>query len=197
MDYMDIVQGKRRGLWNVPYISSIYLIKGDLIHNTSPETRINLLHEDLDPDMALCRNLRDEGVFFYVSNRAEWGHLVNADNFKTDHLNNELWEIEDNRYDWEQRYLHPEYSKSLEEGATLQQPCPDVYLFPIVTTRFTKDFVAEMENYGKWSDGNNEVRSLSGFCCQGCYLNLFLSIINYYYLIILNPVNKITFRMPD
>ena len=159
MDYMDIVNNNRRGLWNVPFISSIYLIKGEFMHNSPPETRPNLLHESLDADMALCRNLRDAGVFFYVSNRANWGHLVNADNFKTDHLHNELWEIETNRYDWDTRYLHPDYSKSLEEGATLIQPCPDVYQFPIVTKRFTKDFVAEMENYGKWSDGSNQVHN--------------------------------------
>ena len=169
MDYMDIVQGKRRGVWNVPYISSIYLINGEFIHKSSPESRPNLLHADLDPDMALCRNLRDAGVFFYITNRAEWGHLVNADNFKTDHLKNELWEIETNRYDWEQRYLHPEYSNGLEEGATLQQPCPDVYLLPIVTTRFTEDFIAEMENFGKWSSGSNTVCKLkegSGLICH-------------------------------
>ena len=157
---MDIVGGKRHGVWNVPFISAIYLIKGDFIHNSSPDTRPNLLHESLDADMALCRNLRDAGVFFYVTNRDEWGHLVTADNFKTDHLNNELWEIETNRYDWEDRYIHPDYSKNLDEGAVLDQPCQDVYKFPIVTKRFTKDFIAEMENYGQWSTGSNTVRTL-------------------------------------
>ena len=32
-DYMDIVQNNRRGLWNVPYIASVYLIQGPLIHD--------------------------------------------------------------------------------------------------------------------------------------------------------------------
>ncbi len=32
-DYMDIVQNNRRGLWNVPFISGCYLIKGELIHS--------------------------------------------------------------------------------------------------------------------------------------------------------------------
>ena len=157
MDYMEIVRAKRRGVWNVPFVSSIYLIKGDFINNSPPEVRPNLLHESLDADMALCRNLRDAGVFIYVTNREEWGHLVNADSFTTSHLHNELWEIETNRYDWENRYLHPEFNQALEEGAKLEQPCPDVYKFPIVTKRFTKDFIEENENYGKWSSGNNEV----------------------------------------
>ena len=34
------------------------------------------------------------------------------------------------RYDWELRYLHVNYSQSLEEGNKPQQPCPDVYWFP-------------------------------------------------------------------
>jgi uncharacterized protein Usg len=32
-DYMEIVQSNRRGLWNVPYASSSYLIQGKLIQN--------------------------------------------------------------------------------------------------------------------------------------------------------------------
>ena len=44
--------------------------------------------------------------------------------YSTAHLNNELWEIENNKYDWELRYLHPNYSQSLEENATIRQPCP-------------------------------------------------------------------------
>ena len=53
--------------------------------------------------MAFCANLRDAGVFFFVSNRIEWGHLVNADDFDMSHTHNELWEIINNRYDWEKR----------------------------------------------------------------------------------------------
>ena len=91
--------------------------------------------------MALCKNLRENGDFFYVSNRVPWGHLVATEDFSTAHVNNELWEMENNKYDWEMRYLHPNYSKSLEEGADLKQPCPDVYWFPIVTERFADELV--------------------------------------------------------
>ena len=108
--------------------------------------------------MAFCANLRQSGVFFYVSNRVRFGHLIDADEFSTHHLNNELWEISRNRWDWEQRYIHENYSQSLEENAVMQQPCPDVYWFPIVTERFADELVAEVEHYGKWSDGSNNVR---------------------------------------
>ena len=111
----------------------------------------------LDPDMALMANIRAKGEFIYVTNRLNFGHLVNAEDFETSHLHNELWEMERNRYDWELRYLHPNYSASvgLENP---EQPCPDVYWFPMFTERFCADFVAEAEHFGKWSDGSNKVR---------------------------------------
>ncbi len=34
------------------------------------------------------------------------------------------------RYDWERRYLHVNYSQSLEKGHEPANPCPDVYWFP-------------------------------------------------------------------
>jgi hypothetical protein len=61
------------------------------------------------------------------------------------------------RYDWELRYLHPNYSQSLEENAVIKHPCPDVYWFPIISERFADELVEEMEHYGKWSDGSNMV----------------------------------------
>ena len=62
-----------------------------------------------------------------------------------------------NRFDWEARYLHENYSQSLAEDAQILQPCPDVYWFPIFKQRFADEFVEEMEAYGKWSDGSNNV----------------------------------------
>ena len=110
----------------------------------------------LDPDMALMANIRAKGEFIYVTNRLNFGHLVNAEDFETSHLHNELWEMERNRYDWELRYLHPNYSASMGLENP-EQPCPDVYWFPMFTERFCADFVAEAEHFGKWSDGSNNV----------------------------------------
>ena len=38
-----------------------------------------------------------QGHFMYVSNLDEYGHLLNADNFDTSHLNNDMYMIFDNR----------------------------------------------------------------------------------------------------
>lgn len=161
-DYMEIVNNDRRGLWNVPYISSSYLISGSVIH--SEETRPSFVNKMMDSDMAFTTNLRSSDVFMFVTNRLNFGHLINNEAFPTSHLHNELWEMERNRYDWEQRYLHQNYSKSLDADTEHEQPCPDVYWFPIFTEKFCRDFVAEAEHYGQWSDGgNNDKRLESGY----------------------------------
>jgi len=161
-DYMDIVRNDRRGLWNAPYISSCYLVAGSLIRDKAKTGSVGYTSDTLDPDMAFAQSLRKEGVFMYVSNRVNFGHLVNNENFPVTHLHNELWEMERNRYDWEMRYLHPNYSQSLEPNHEPEEPCPDVYWFPIMTERFCDEFVAEAENYGKWSDGSNTDNRLTG-----------------------------------
>ena len=99
-EYMEIVNNDRRGLWDVPYISSCYLISGSVIHNE--DTRPSYVNKMMDPDMAYTSNLRSKDVFLFVSNRS-LGHLINNEAFPTTNLNNELWEMERNRYDWELR----------------------------------------------------------------------------------------------
>ncbi|XP_069181072.1 procollagen-lysine,2-oxoglutarate 5-dioxygenase 1 isoform X2 [Procambarus clarkii] len=160
MDYMEIVQNKRRGLWNVPYISSCYLLRRSLFDDA--DRRPTFIKNLLDPDMALCENLREKGIFMYVSNRVDFGHLVNADKFDTSRLHNELWEIFDNRWDWEQRYLHPNYTHVLAENTTVEMPCPDVYWFPLFKERYAKEMIEAFEDYGGWSDGTNNDPRLEG-----------------------------------
>lgn len=41
------------------------------------------------------------------------------------------------------------------------QPCPDVYWFPIVSPRFTRELIGIVESYGQWSDGTNHVSEFS------------------------------------
>ncbi|KAJ8667494.1 hypothetical protein QAD02_009157, partial [Eretmocerus hayati] len=152
-DYMDIVHNKRRGLWNVPFVGSCYLVNASLLRDDS---RRPIYEEaNLDPDMAFAHANRRRDIFMHVSNRLDFGHLVNPDNYNSSLTNPDLYQLFDNKVDWEKRYLHPDYHKSLDTDHTPLQPCPDVFWFPIVSRRFTKEFVEIMENYGKWSDGSN------------------------------------------
>lgn len=47
-----------RGVWNIPYMAHIYLVKGSILRNEMKERNYFVL-EKLDPDMALCRNARE------------------------------------------------------------------------------------------------------------------------------------------
>lgn len=157
-DYVDIVEGEKIGLWNIPYMSSSYLIHGYKI----PDILGSYISGMLDADMALCKALRNKGIFMFVSNVENFGHLIDADNFITDHPHGEMYEIFENSYNWEQRYIHPNYSQSLAEGAVNLQPCPDVYWFPVVTPEYCWHLIDIMEHFGEWSGGKNEDKRLAG-----------------------------------
>ncbi|VDM54270.1 unnamed protein product [Angiostrongylus costaricensis] len=63
---------------------------------------------------------------------------------------------------WELRYVHPDYHKLLEEEVEVKQACPDVYDYPLVSERFCKEIIEEMEHFGKWSDGSNKDERIAG-----------------------------------
>uniref|UniRef100_A0A8C9W2M4 procollagen-lysine 5-dioxygenase n=1 Tax=Scleropages formosus TaxID=113540 RepID=A0A8C9W2M4_SCLFO len=180
-DYVDIVQGKRVGVWNIPYMAHIYLIKGETLRNELKERNYFVL-EKLDPDMALCRNTREQtvqrekgapspetfhmlrppkGVFMYVTNRHDFGRLISTANYNTSHYNNDLWQIFENPVDWKEKYIHPNYTRIFTENLT-EQPCPDVFWFPVFSEKACDELVEEMENYGLWSGGRHKDKRISG-----------------------------------
>ncbi|XP_066493442.1 procollagen-lysine,2-oxoglutarate 5-dioxygenase 1 [Tiliqua scincoides] len=161
-DYVDIVQGRRVGLWNVPYISSIYLIKGSILRGQLAQT--NLFHSGkLDADMAFCHNIREQGIFLFVTNLQPFGHILSLENYQTSHLHNDLWQIFSNPEDWKEKYIHENYTAALK-GKLVETPCPDVYWFPIFTDTACDELVEEMENFGQWSKGDNtDHRILGGY----------------------------------
>ncbi|XP_028650523.1 procollagen-lysine,2-oxoglutarate 5-dioxygenase 2 isoform X2 [Erpetoichthys calabaricus] len=159
-DYIDIVQGKRVGVWNIPYMAHVYLIKGETLRSELKERNYFVL-EKLDPDMALCRNVRDLGVFMYITNREEFGRLISTANYNTSHLNSDLWQIFENPTDWKEKYIHLNYTKIFTENLT-EQPCPDVFWFPVFSEVACDELVEEMENYGIWSGGKYIDKRISG-----------------------------------
>lgn len=48
-----------RGVWNVPYVSSIYLVKASVLRSELTDFELFTSHT-LDPDMAFCNNARTE-----------------------------------------------------------------------------------------------------------------------------------------
>uniref|UniRef100_A0A6Q2ZHG3 procollagen-lysine 5-dioxygenase n=1 Tax=Esox lucius TaxID=8010 RepID=A0A6Q2ZHG3_ESOLU len=155
-DYIDIVQSKRVGVWNIPYMAHVYLIKGEVLRNELTE-RNHFVLEKLDPDMALSRHARELGIFMYITNRHEFGRLISTANFNTSHYNSDLWQIFENPVDWKEKYIHPNYTQIFTENY-LEQPCPDVFWFPVFSERACDELVEEMEHFGSWSGGQHEVR---------------------------------------
>lgn len=56
----------------------------------------------------------------HVSNRVDLGHLVNSDEFDTSKMYGELWEVFENRWDFEQRYIHSNYTHAVAENTTVE-----------------------------------------------------------------------------
>ncbi|XP_072281432.1 procollagen-lysine,2-oxoglutarate 5-dioxygenase 1 [Pyxicephalus adspersus] len=176
-DYIDIVQRQRIGIWNVPYINNVYLIKGNVIR-----TKLNQYEMfrsgSLDPDMAFCANVRKQGVFMFVTNRQPFGHLLSLENYQTSNLHNDLWQIFENTEDWREKYIHPNHTYALK-GKNIESPCPDVYWFPVFTDTACDELVEEMENYGQWSSGNNQDQRLQGGYENVPTIDIHMTQINY------------------
>ncbi|XP_073953493.1 procollagen lysyl hydroxylase isoform X2 [Choristoneura fumiferana] len=162
-DYMDIVYHIIRGVWNVPFITNCYLLNIAPFRTESAKD-ISFFKEDIDPDMAFCASMRDHGIFMHVSNELDFGHLVNPESYDISRTHPDVYQVFDNKLDWEKRYLHPDYASSFEEGKKPLMPCPDVYWFPLMSMRFCTEWIAVMEAFGQWSDGsNNDKRLESGY----------------------------------
>uniref|UniRef100_A0A8C5FQT3 Fe2OG dioxygenase domain-containing protein n=1 Tax=Gadus morhua TaxID=8049 RepID=A0A8C5FQT3_GADMO len=158
-DYIDIVQAKRVGVWNVPYITQVYLIQGKVLRSRLALSSL-YQQEGMDPDMVFCRTIRDQGVFMFVSNRDEFGRLVSSTNYNTSRLHPDMWQIFDNPLDWKEKYIHENYSKIFTDQKNF--PCPDVYWFPAFSERMCDDLVETMEENGEWSGGRHKDERLAG-----------------------------------
>uniref|UniRef100_A0A3B4WXU6 Procollagen-lysine, 2-oxoglutarate 5-dioxygenase 3 n=1 Tax=Seriola lalandi dorsalis TaxID=1841481 RepID=A0A3B4WXU6_SERLL len=145
------------GLWNVPYITQAYLIKGSMLRSKLSQVSL-YVDEGTDPDMVFCRSIRDQGVFMFVSNRDEFGRLVASTSFNTSRLHPDMWQIFDNPVDWKEKYIHENYSRIFEDDKTfVEQPCPDVYWFPAFSEKMCDHMVETMEDNGEWSGGSHKV----------------------------------------
>ncbi|VDP96827.1 unnamed protein product [Trichobilharzia regenti] len=69
------------------------------------------------------------------------------------------------KQDWEEHYIQQEFFNFLKTEITMadvEQPCPDVFWFPLLTETFCKQLIEEMENFGEWSNGDNHDPRLEG-----------------------------------
>lgn len=104
----------------------------------------------------------NQGIFMYVSNQLTFGHLTNDDGYNPLLTHPDLYTMLSNPREWKRWYIHADYSAQLQPNVTHEQPCPDVFWFPIVSERFCAELIAVMEAYGKWSDGSSSDERLKG-----------------------------------
>lgn len=72
-NYLDIINYRQRGIWNVPYVSRSLLIHKSIIQNwdiMKPNK-----YSGMHIDMQLCQNLRNESIFMYVINLHNYGYM--------------------------------------------------------------------------------------------------------------------------
>lgn len=180
-DYVQLVSRERIGVWNVPHIMNAYLIEGKFLKSileeensiekksTNNDSHINKLayydpkYPTVKPTLIFSRNLRSSNVFQFVTNAHEFGHLVDPTSYNISRTHPDFYQLEDNMIDWEQKYLHENYSKLLENDDThLESPCQDVYWFPLVNDIFCKQMIEIMETFGQWSGGTNDDPRIEG-----------------------------------
>ena len=139
-------------LWNVPLVRNAVLVHGQILEGLRHAYTGN---PAADADASFCQRAKELGYFLYQIDEEPRGHLVDPAGFETFHVVNELFNIRNNPYDWALRYLHPDYFHTLKRDSLVEEPCPGVYWMPIVSDTFCREFVREMDAFGKWSSGSH------------------------------------------
>lgn len=171
-DYFDIIEYERQGCWNVPYISSVYLFKKNVVEKVS---RLFLDNVKMDSDMRMCNNLRDEDIFIHVSNMDRYGYIIKESDLVVptpvvDATTNTfvpkpnptgevtLYELFTRRADWEKKYLHTDYYQYRNAHTKIStiELCDGIYDFPLFSEIFCKELMQRSEEYGKWSKGKDD-----------------------------------------
>uniref|UniRef100_A0A915PPI7 Fe2OG dioxygenase domain-containing protein n=1 Tax=Setaria digitata TaxID=48799 RepID=A0A915PPI7_9BILA len=158
-NYLNIIDRKEVGIWNVPFINSILVIANEKLTALSNAYNYD---EKIDPDMSFCSFARNEGHFLYLDNSYHYGFLVISEDIELSKAHPEMYEIFNNRQLWEKRYIHPNYFAALNGSVPILEICQDVYDFPLMSEAFCSELIEECEHYGKWSDGRHKDERLAG-----------------------------------
>ncbi|XP_063681239.1 procollagen-lysine,2-oxoglutarate 5-dioxygenase-like [Bolinopsis microptera] len=145
-DYFNMVKRERLGLWNVAFVNHLVAIRGDVIKDKKV-SYVNTKYDDSNYDVGFNSNARKNNVFLYMVNLKEHGHLKRMENYTSHRVHNDLWQIFTNTLDWKLNYIHPDFDKYLTKTRPeFPQPCPDVYHFPLLSTKFSWHIIHELES---------------------------------------------------
>lgn len=158
-DYFSIINSERKGVWNVPYITSAFMISRKCILQNLDLYQFNGVG---DIDMTVCECLRRRGWFMYVDNLINWGSwLTQSRNIDIQNISDvQLFDyMNDNSHIlnlWEKKYLHPlllEHRNNV--NTVIQEVCNDAFVFPLFNKTFCQEVIQLVEKNNKWSKGGD------------------------------------------
>lgn len=155
-DYMNIVEGKQRACWNMPYINGVYLIKRTVLERIGD---IFTNNATTDIDMRFCQNLRENGISMYITNLAAYGYIEESSPEPVDVAEElTMYDLFTRRDEWEKKYLHPKYYENRNNLQSLpyKELVTDIYNFPLFSDDFCHEMIATMERFGQWSKGEKD-----------------------------------------
>ena len=77
-DYLDILQGKKRGTFRVPLVLGSYLIRQDALQG------LTYVDDTYDPEyIVFARSVREQGVEQYVCNEQDFGSMIHLTSYPT------------------------------------------------------------------------------------------------------------------
>lgn len=155
-NYIDIVQKKQVGVWNVPYVNHCVLVDKAVRADAAAALRAEALcktHKDFD--MLWCSALRAANIFMYVDNRRKpWTLRHEFDQASMPAL---VVPYFTQRDVWKVQHLHPLCVAFLETGQYskdfIQEPVADAYTFPLFTEAFCQQLIDRAEEVNAWSSG--------------------------------------------
>ncbi|XP_063724565.1 procollagen-lysine,2-oxoglutarate 5-dioxygenase-like [Symsagittifera roscoffensis] len=167
LDYVNVVNRQFIGVFNVPYITGIVMIKADAIANVlntlmSCASLANI--RDMDIFFAAC--LRKRGVFMSAFNEETYGYLVtNNDYIAVDEeeesktgYERELFAFFDAMTPWKNRYVDMDAYNELTSKkfiSQMDQPCPEVFRLKLFNEKFTRSLINLAEHVNEWSGGGH------------------------------------------
>ena len=156
-DYVDIVECRKKGCWNVPHISGNILIKKGYLNmvqnfynNTSGNTHFS-------NSMNFSYNCRKNNIFMYVvNNDNKFGYICEEikDDIPDNVKHKSLYMFETNTNEWAKKYLHTDFYNAINDWNKLpvEEPCKFAFEFPFVNDLFCEHILDEV-NKEEWSIG--------------------------------------------
>ena len=158
-DYIDQVEHRIKGCWNVPHIFGNILINKEYIGRVQNYFTNDTVNKSFDKYMKFCYNCRKNDIFMYATNLNKYGYVFEVkDDIPPNALHKELYMFESNKELWEEKYLHPEFRKAINnwKNLSVDEPCKWCFTFPFVTELFCDHLLDEVNAINSWSPGGHK-----------------------------------------